>query len=285
VKGDSSISYLTRNQDIDIETTDLGWINLYRVGGIAAIVVAVLIVTSVITFVVWPPPPPEASVTDWFAIFQRNPLAAMRHLDLMMLASLASNVALIPTLLAVVMALRRTSQTLVALAATFGLIGIATYFASSRVFEMLALSQQYASATSEAQRAALIAAGQSMLTTYLGAFATPMPSASWNYQGTAFNVSFVFLSVACLMLAVVMLRSKHFGRLIGTLGIIGNVVEFGFFAPVVGVYLSLVGLVVLLIWHVLIAWALWLLARRTSAMAERHQHTDPVIPPLWRLSD
>lgn len=239
------------------KTQDVGWRNLYRVGGFATLVTVLLIMAGVVTFIAWPPPPPEASVTDWFALFQEHWFVAMLDLDLVMLVSY---IALIPVLLALTVALWRSSPTLMALAATFGLVGVATYFASSRVFEMLALSRQYATAPSEAQRAALVAAGQAMLSTYLGAFAAPMPFVTWNYQGTAFNISFVLWCVACLLIAVVMWRSEQFGKVIGGVGIVGYVTTLGLFLPVVGVYLSLVGLVVQVLWYLLVARALFRLA-------------------------
>lgn len=250
------MSYMTQQQKIELETIGVSWRNLYRVGGIATLVTVVLIVVGVVTFVIWPPPPPEASVTEWFALFQKNWFVAMLDLDLVMLISY---IALIPVLLALTVALWRSSPTLMTLAAAFGLVGIATYFASSRVFEMLALSRQYATATA-ANREALVAAGQSMLSTYLGAFAAPMPFVTWNYQGTAFNISFVFWCVACLLIAVVMWRHEQFGKLIGAVGIVGYVTTLGLFAPVVGVYLSLVGLVLQLLWYSLVARALFRLA-------------------------
>ena len=63
-----------------------------------------------------------------------------------------------------------------AIALVFELVGIVTYFASTAAFEMLSLSNQYAFATTDAERSVLLAAGQVML-------------AIW--QGTAFNVSYI----------------------------------------------------------------------------------------------
>lgn len=263
----------TSNQRVDEsrgEIADAKWQSLYKVGGVAALVTAALVVTGVITFVAWPPPPPEAPVTDWFALFQRNWFVGMLSLDLVMLASY---IVIIPLLLALYVALRRCSEVLMALATAFGLVGTATYFASSRVFEMLALSQQYAAATTEAQRASLVTIGQSMLITYLGSFAAPASLSVWNYQGTAFNVSFVFFSVACLIIAVVMLRSDSFGKVIGYVGIVAYMTTLGFFAPVVGLWLSLVGLVMQLAWYILVARALFRLAHRMDEVPDT-QHTS-----------
>ncbi|MFN8486251.1 MAG: DUF4386 family protein [Caldilineaceae bacterium] len=266
------MAQVTWNPSKDSETTNPSWQGLYKVGGVAALLTAVLIVLGVVTFVVWPPPPPEASVTEWFALFQHNWLVGMLGLDLVMLVSY---LVLIPLLLALYIALRRTNEVLMALAATFGFIGIATYFASSRLFEMLALSQQYAAATTDVQRASLVAAGQSVLITYLGSFAAPAARSAWNYQGTAFNVSFVLWSVAGVLIAIVMLCDANFGKVIGSLGVITFVATFGLFLPVIGVYLSLIGLVVQLVWYLLIARGLCRLARRTEATTNVHLANAP----------
>ena len=114
----------------------------------------------------------------------------------------------------------------------------------------------------------LAAAGQSMLTTYLGAFAatTATVPSIWNYQGTAFNVSFVLSAMAGILMSAAMLRSSVFGRLTGYLGLAGNVAAMGLFAPVVGVLLSLLTLPLLFAWYVRLALRFFLLAR-SGAMA------------------
>jgi hypothetical protein len=228
---------------------DTQWKGLYITGGVAALIVAAMTVLGVITFLLWPPPP-DGSVAAWLALFDRSWLVGMLGLDLVLLLSFVAN---IPVTLALYVALRRCGPSLMGLAATLALIAITTYFSSSRVFEMLALSQQYAVATSDAQRALLEAAGQAMLTTYLGPFGGPAPLHDWNYQGTAFNLSFVFWSVATTLIALVMLRSPDFGKPIGVLGIVANLTALGLFVPVVGVALSLLSLPLLLIWYLLIA--------------------------------
>lgn len=231
---------MARARDIDESRTrdgDRRWATLYAIGGVGALVVAAMTVFGVITFIAWPPP--EGAVTEWYALFERNWLVGMLGLDLGMLVSFLAN---IPVILALYVVLRRASESLAALAAVLGLVAIATYFASSRAFEMLALSRQYAAATSDAQRLMLEAVGQSMLTTYLGPFAGAAPASGWNYQGTAFNLSFVLWSLAGVLLSTVMLRSDAFSRAAGYVGVAGNAAALGLFVPVVGVALSILSL-------------------------------------------
>ena len=70
---------------------------------------------------------------------------------------------------------------------------------------MLSLSGQYASATTDAQRSVLIAAGQEMLAE--GQSRTGIP----------------VIEFACLLISVVMLRGKVFSKATAYAGILGNV--------------------------------------------------------------
>ena len=102
-----------------------------------------------------------------------------------------------------------------------------------------------------------------MLTTYLGTFAATTAAAPslWNYQGTAFNVSFVLSATAGILMSIAMLRSTIFGKLSGYLGLAGNAAALGLFAPVAGVLLSLLSLPLLFAWYVRIALRFFRLAR------------------------
>lgn len=238
---------------------EMCWAGLYRTAAGAAAVTALAVVLGVAVFLAWPPAT-TASVAEWFGHFQANWLRGMLDLDLLMLIS---NLTAIPLWVAAGVALCRTSTSLAALAAPLGLVGAATYFSSSRLFEMLALSSQYAAATNDAQRTMLEAAGQTMLTTYLGAFAatTGALPAFWSFQGTAFNVSFVLSATAGILLSIAMLRSPAFGKLAGYVGMAGNAMAFGLFVPLAGIWLSALSLPLLLVWYLLLAHRFWRLAR------------------------
>src|SRR6185503_20260099 len=95
-------------------------------------------------------------------------------------------------------------------------------------FEMFSLSSQYAAATTDAQRSLFVASGQAMLAIY---------------QGTAFDVSYVLLAIAPLIISAVMLRSNSFGKVTASVGIVANILAGGFFVPTIGVFLSLISVV------------------------------------------
>jgi len=225
------------------ETADSAWKPLYRVGGAAALTIVVLFVTQIIVLVASPPP---STVIDYFTLFHKNGLLGLLDLDLL---SIVDYALFVPLFLALYIALRRVSPSFMAIATTLALVGIAVYFASNTAFEMLSLSNQYAAATTDAQRSLILAAGQAMLAIY---------------QGTAFDVSYVLLSIAPLIISVVMLRSNVFGKVIAYVGILANAIGLGFFVPTIGVFLSLVSVVGLLIWYILIGRRFFLLARGVS---------------------
>ena len=220
------------NQVTDAKTSDSAWKSLYRVGGAAALLVVVFTIIQIITFIASPPP---TTVIGWFTLFQNNRLVGLVDMDLLLVAD---NILAIPIFLALCVALRRASKSFVAIALSLGLVGIAAYFASNTAFNMLALSHQYVAAATDAQRSLFLAAGQAMLAIY---------------QGTAFHVSYVIGAVALLIISAVMLRSNIFSKTTAYVGIVANVLVFGLYVPAIGIYLSIISVVILALWWILIA--------------------------------
>lgn len=232
------------------ETAEPRWKGLYTIGGVAALVTVALIPLQVVAFVLWPPPL-NGPVTEWFTLFQSNWLIGLLSLDLLLLVDY---VLLIPIVLALYAALRRAAESLMAIGIALFFVAIALYFASNTAFEMLALSGQYATATTDGQRATYLAAGQAMLATY---------------QGTAFHVSYILASIAGIIVTAVMLRSQVFSRVAAVAGLLGYVVGLALYLPIVGIFLSVLSAVVLWIWYALVGWRLLQLGRRGPEAAAR----------------
>jgi len=210
------------------------WQTLQRVGGIAALAVLVLIPIQMIVFFVWPPP---SSVISWFTLFQDNALVGLLDMDLLLIVDYLLLVGVFSALWA---SLRRANESLMAIALIVQLVATATYFASTVAFEMLKLSNQYTTATTDAERSIFLAAGQAMLATW---------------QGTAFDVSYVLSALAILTVSAVLLRSYHlFSKTTGYAGLSAGVLALiPPTAGTIGVVLSLVSLVPMVIWLALIA--------------------------------
>lgn len=94
--------------------SDTDWRLLYRAGGVAALITAVLIPLQIIVFIAWPPSL-EGSVTDWFRLFQDNWLLGLLSLDLLLLVDY---ILLVPIVLALYVALRQISASLMAVVST-----------------------------------------------------------------------------------------------------------------------------------------------------------------------
>jgi len=230
------------------------WQGIYKFGGVAAIgAVIVGIIESAIQFLPAAEVPAE-TVLDFFALFQANPFMGLRNLGLL---NIFLNLLAILTYLALYAAHKKTDQRAFAtLALIISYLGIGVFFATNRTFPMLALSQEYAVATSDAQRMVLEAAGQSMIS--VGASHSP---------GTF--LGFALSELAGILISMVMLRSKIFGKLTAFAGMFGFgillVVEFftsfrsGLSDTMLLLYM--VGGLLSMAWYIMIARTLFKLGR------------------------
>ncbi len=235
------MSQLIQNPSTDTEIADSNWKSLYKAGGVAALAVLLFIPIQMIVFFAWPPP---STVLGWFTLFQDNALVGLLDLDLLLIVDYAL---MGLTFLALWAALRRASQSVMAIALTTELVGVTTYFASTAAFEMLSLSNLYTAATTDADRSIFLAAGQGMLVTW---------------QGTAFNVSYILGAIALLIVSIVMLRSHVFSKTTAYVGIVASIMMFvPPTAGTVGLYLSLISLIPTIIWLILISRRLFQLGR------------------------
>ena len=119
--------------------------------------------------------------------------------------NLIAAVLLAPTILAIYSAIRRDHEAYGAFGTILFFVGLPVYLASSRALPMLSLSSQYASATTDAQRSLLVAAGQAMLAEGQSRAGVPL------------------VEFACLVISVVMLRGKGFSKATAHAGILGTV--------------------------------------------------------------
>lgn len=236
---------MTRGQ-FTAETADPAWRSLYRLGGTAALIIVALVIVQIIFFVVWPPPgfgSDVSTVMGYFTLLQNNRLLGLLHLDLLLMIDY---VLLVFMFIALYIVLRRVSQSFMTIAMALVFVGIAAYFPSNTAFSMLSLSDQYATATTDAQRTMLLAAGQAILA---------------SLQSTTFYVSYILMSAAGLIISAVMLRSDNiFSKVTAYVGILASVLGLGLFMPTVGLLLSLISLIPTVMWYILIARRLFRLA-------------------------
>jgi hypothetical protein len=208
----------------------LGFRNaLYRAGGAAALVAALLfrrnlgaefmLLKNLGAIHIGPPEAPT-SASEWFALLESNRLVGLTLFNVFDLV----NYALLGVVfVALYAALRRAGRRVMAIAITLGLAGIVVAFASSRALAMLALSGRYAVATTETERATLLAQGEALL-------AVDNPGAA--YRNTGATLALFLVTLSAVMISVVMLRSANFSRATAYLGLVAEGVQLGYFVAV-----------------------------------------------------
>lgn len=206
------------------------WRSLYRIGAIAAVISVVVIPLSMVAFFAWPLWPENI-----LAVIQEDPLAGLMGLDF---GYLLSNVFAIPFFLALYVTLKEVNEGWSLVALPLGLIGLVCLVLARPIPEMFALSDQWAAAATESERATYLVAGESMLA---------------HFHGMAYHAHYVLGSASLLISSFLMLRSNTFSKATAYVGIVTNVVVFGLYVPVVGLYLSLLSVVGYLVWYILIA--------------------------------
>lgn len=189
---------------IDADLTDSSYKGLCRLGGAAALIAALLTLSEVILLALYPQP---GAVSGWFRLFQDHPIIGL--LDAWGL-ELPMYLMFIPVFLAFYLVLGRSDKGWMALATILALLGVGIFLATNNPFSMLSLSHQYAAATTNADRSALLAAGQAWL-------------ANTNQRAVGgFNTGLFLVSVAGLIVSPVMLRSSAFTKATAFVGILAN---------------------------------------------------------------
>jgi hypothetical protein len=215
---------------LDVETADPHWRWLYRIGGAAALFAAAMIPIQLTVFIIWGQP---ETALGWFTLFEDSKLAGLLAFELLLVISTALGIA---TTLALYVALRGVNESLMAIALVVGLLEAVAFMMARPAFEMLYLSEGYAAATTDAQRAMFLGAGEAMLATF---------------NGTAFHLSINLFSIYFLIVSIVMLRSHIFGRVIAYVGILAALFNWALYVPQIGIFLSILSIVPF--------WAIWLI--------------------------
>jgi hypothetical protein len=212
------------------DTEDGRWRSLYRIGAVAALLSVIVIPISIVSFFIWPMFP-----DDILRVIQEDWLAGLMGLDFLYLFS---NFFAIPFFLVLYVALRAVDEGWALVTLTLGLLGLVCLVPSRPIPEMFALSDQYAAAATDAERALYQAAGEAMLALF---------------HGMAFHAHYILGSVSLLISSFLMLRGRTFSKATAYVGIATNIVVFGLYVPEVGVYISLLSVVGYLLWYSLIA--------------------------------
>ncbi len=256
------------NQSAKFKNADSDWKSLYRVGSIAALVAGVLFRRNIAAEIgLFNRQAPPVAVADWFALLQSNRLLGLVYLNIF---DLVNYVLVGLMFLALYATLQRVNRSYMAIATALGFLGVVVYFASNTALSMLSLSEQYAAATTEAQRTLSLAAGQALLA--INRFSMG------SHPGSGGYISLLLIAVAGLITSIVMLHSNAFNRATAYVGILASALDLAYciafvFVPTGGngtlalYFIPAAGLF-LMIWHILVGWRLYQLGNESSpAMA------------------
>jgi hypothetical protein len=246
----------------DAKTAASGWESLYRLGGAAALVIILVsLLDIIITLFPWgaTPDPGKGSVIDWLLLIQANWFLGLRGLGLLNLVTTALAV---PVIFALFLTTnpatgdQRQNQAYAGLALIILCIGVTTYIATNSALDMLALSNRYGLATGEAQRSQIVAAGQVLL------------AQAEDFTPATF-AGFFLTEIAYILMAVVLLRSRFFGKAAAWVGLLGFILmlvstTWATFIPVLydaTVLLAMFGGLLCMAWFFLVARRLFRLGR------------------------
>jgi hypothetical protein len=224
------VSQSKLDQVANSRSGDSRWRTLYRVGAVAVLISLVIIPITIVTFFIWPLWP-----DDILVVIQEDWLAGLIGLDFMYLLS---SILGIPFFLVLYVTLKEVDESWALIALTMGLLGLVCLVPSRPIPEMFALSDQYAAATTDADRAIYQAAGEATLALF---------------HGMAYHVHYIFGSASLLISSFLMLRSDAFSKATAYVGIVTNIVVFGLYVPEIGAYISLLSVLGYVIWYILIA--------------------------------
>jgi hypothetical protein len=169
------------------------------------------------------------------AVIQEDWLAGLMGLDF---GYLFSNVFSVPFFLVLYVTLKEVDDGWALMALALGFLGLVCLVPARPIPEMFALSDRWAAAATEAEKAIHQANGEAMLT---------------HFHGIAYQAHYILGSASLLISSALMLRSATFSKATAYVGIVTNIVVFGLYVPEVGVWISMLSVVGYLIWYILIA--------------------------------
>jgi hypothetical protein len=244
-----------QNQKMKVEHFAAGWKNLYRLGGIAAILSGFLFRRNLgVEIALFSPVKAPAAIGDWFTLLETQRLLGLVYLGIFDIV----NYLLVGfMLLALSKLLWRLASGFTIIGLWLGLLGIAVYTASNTALSLLSLSNQYAKAITEDHRILLLSAGQALLS--LNPFSSP-----GGQPGAGGYVSLLLVASAGFIFSIIILRNRVFGPFTAYTGLAANGLDLMYciaFLFVPATFSGQLGLLfipaaglLLMIWHIMIGW-------------------------------
>ena len=231
------------------------WKTLYKIGGIAALLQLGIVLLIIIVTATLGTRPVE--VQEFFEMYQNNKLAGMLQDDFSSLFLMVLYLFISPALY---YALRRVNPVYTTLATLLTLVIVTSCIATHSGFSLMVLSDKYAAAASEAQRAQILAAGEAVLASDI-----------WN-SSSAF-LSGLLMQGSGVIISLIMLRSKDFSRLTAWSGLLANGADLlqhllHYFVPEISSIIFIVFGSAYILWYPMLARDLLRLAKKGPQEAD-----------------
>lgn len=224
---------------------------LYRIGGIAALLLILYSLAMMAQMVILGGQPTSAAQA--FDLLQHHRVVGLLRLDLPTVAVMPLYYLLFLGLFA---ALRRSHPAIALLATALTFVGVTLLLATPTALSMLPLSDKFTAAATEAARAQLLAAGEAIMAADL-------------WHGTGAILGGVLLQCGAVLICCVMLRGSVFGKATAWLGIVMHSLDLahivcGLFVPVAGIVLMAIAGPLYPIW-------LFMVGRRLRQLALKNR--------------
>jgi hypothetical protein len=229
---------------MDTVSIDPSWKDLYKMAGVAAIISEVVILLGIVAYFIWPYAPGIKSTESIFQLLKSNPFGGLVSLDLFLFVG---NLAGILLYLALYFSLEHVNKSYALVALAVGLIAVVLLIPSRPLVEMVALSAQYAKATTAATKTQYLATGETLLALF---------------NGTGWFMNTLLGGISLLVSSVLMLHGKVYSKATAIVGIITNAMVCGFFIPCLGTILLFLSLPGYMIWYFLLAKKFFQLGKR-----------------------
>jgi hypothetical protein len=190
------------------QTTETGleqpnWRGLLRLGAVAALIMLLYSIVTMIVLTLLGMPPSTAA--ECFDMLQQNRILGLLRLDVLTVFVYMPFCYLL--FLGIYVALRRTNRAYALLGTVLVFVGITLFLATPSPLSMLVLSDKHALAATDAQKSQLLAAGEAIL-------------ASDMWHGTGAIIGSMLLQIGALLISIIMLRGKAFGKATAYVGIL-----------------------------------------------------------------
>jgi hypothetical protein len=240
------MSSLSPTQTAAAQTLESSWKSLCKIGGVAALIATVLFIGDIVILVTGNAM--LGSANSWFTLMQNDRVAGLLQLFFTDLVGVAL---MYPIFFALYAALRRTNEVYAAFATGLAFVGIAIVLATNINYSLLYLNDQYAAATTAAQRSQIVTAGESFVVVL---------------NGTGPLMGGLLIESAFVIVSISMLRGRVFSNRIAYLGLVVHGLDvarsvawlvlvpiFGVaLATTVGTILLTIGGTLQLIWYPLV---------------------------------